>query len=131
MLSRANVSYTDSENQKFTLLNSSTQYLKELQKLQNSYDSMPSNQIEEDVSNSNEFELLIEKYANFYSTSGIITFETKSSIQKMKKLISILSDAGIEVQGIRLNPDKTAIELGFQNEDLKYKAILIMEAIGL
>lgn len=131
MSSKANINHTDSENQEFTLLNSSTQYRQKLQRIQNSYDENARNQASDSHVNLNQFNLLTEEYPTFSESSEIITLDIKSGTQKINKLILILSEAGIQVQGIRLNSDDTAIELGFQNADLKYKAILIMESIGL
>ena len=125
------MNHTDSKNQEFTLLNSSNQYQKHLQEVQNAFDRNTINPKPDRDGILSAFRLLTEKYTIFSETSEIITFDSESGPQKVIKLIPFLSDAGIQVQGIRLNPDKTTIELGFQKADLKYKAILIMESIGL
>lgn len=131
MFSSSNLNHTDSKTQEFTLLNSSNQYQKHLQEIQNSYDRNTINSKPDSDGIISAFKLVTEEYAIFSETSEIITFDSESGPQKVIKLIPILSDAGIQIQGIRLNHDNSTLEMGFQNADLKYKAILIIEAIGL
>ncbi|MBF4695797.1 hypothetical protein [Fusibacter ferrireducens] len=115
----------------FNLLNASALYFDELNQIKKSYDkpSVALNAKNENLSDA--LETVSKAYHLKGNFSEKITFEPSNGTEKVNQIINILCNFDVEVQGIRLNQDQSIIEMGFSNSTAKYKALLILESIGL